>query len=1328
MINQKGFGSPSPINPNVKKSKPDSQSQQEYLQHALALAAQYYQTGNSQRAKAIYEQILQSHPNHAQALRCLGLICAQQGENERAIQYLAKATQLNPTWDDVYYNLGNLFKAQGNLKLAVQSYQAALTLNPSDGRTAYNLAGVAVSLGNSVAAVENYLYALECGRNLLKQNYFTEARSAVDYCYQFANEQQKIRSAIERMNVYMVSGLQSKAYEQFLEIESQILQNPESLTPSDILFLYKYFFYLPYLRDNIQANSNLYKVVGQLYVKKYVKIPEVSSIPAISSHQTSAEVKEAQPLRIGILSNYLHRHSIGWCSVDTISELSKLTPNLYIYYTQESHQDDLTQRFQQTTPNFFFWAQEYPNQPFNENILLEQLIFDKLDVLIDLDSVMHWRQISVLPQHPAPICLTWLGYEAPYLSPHNYYLGDWNTHPSGIESNYTEQLLRMPNAHIAVGGFSAESSDRETIRKSLNVDDNQIVYFCVAPVTKVNTDLIKAQISILQQVENSILVYKSGSGDTEAIKAMYEQESEAQGVSKNRLRFLKHTPTEEAHRSIYQGIDIALDSYPYNGGTHNLETLWFNVPLVTRVGEIGPSRMGYSFLKTVGIEEGIAHNWEEYITWGVRLGQDASLRENIRNRLIESKQPEHLSPLWNPKQFAVDLYHLLAELITQVTRRAVEAGGAPLSESQKSKVKSQKYDSLTPSLPHSLTPSLPHSLTPVSQDEGNRQQTAFLNQLVANVTNSTQQYLQHPSPEQVQALRQYREEFIEYILHLPDEEVKKILSTETGRLHLTFLYSAINHQPLTQAEEESLAKLSNLITQEQNSLNVARYLLACMLYRPAERLPILHNINFSDIDSWFLKYYMIYLFGVPFTFEEIGQVEQYAQHICHWVNSIHTNLFNNPQSESWRKIAWLFVKKSNFPQLCFSDINMKDVCCQRSELTEFVLENSGAVLNYTPLPGDGNPRRIRLGILCMNFNPHTEAFATLPVFEDIDKNEFEIFVYVFQTTRTPFEQTVKSCAEHFNVLPPSRKEQVEAIRSHNLDILFFGGNLTTVTNQLYYLAHHRLAPVQVTSICSPCTTGIRNIDYYIAGELLAPVETAQNEYRETLLNIPGSGICFSTPTQEKSQVKITRSNLGISKKQTVFISGANSNKIIPEVREAWAKIIAAVPNSVLLLYPFNPNLSRTYPEGYIKVQMYTAFEKHNIDKSRLIFLPPVANPSDINEYLRLANIYLDSFPYGEVTSLVDALKMNLSCVVYEGSALRFRQTSAVLKELEMPDLVTKDVDSYMNLAVTLGTNLIYRIQKEQEIKLKMHENPNFLNNQAYSAELQTLFRQLHLQR
>ena len=121
--------------------------------------------------------------------------------------------------------------------------------------------------------------------------------------------------------------------------------------------------------------------------------------------------------------------------------------------------------------------------------------------------------------------------------------------------------------------------------------------------------------------------------------------------------------TEEEHRSIYSLADILLDSYPYNGGTHTLEALWFNLPVVTHVGEQFLSRMGYSFLESLDIRLGVSWSWEEYINWGVKLGQNSNLRQEYIDNLVKSKDSENLAPLWNSKKFAQDLYAVIEKLL-----------------------------------------------------------------------------------------------------------------------------------------------------------------------------------------------------------------------------------------------------------------------------------------------------------------------------------------------------------------------------------------------------------------------------------------------------------------------------------------------------------------------------------------------------------------------------------------------------------------------------------------------------------------------------------------
>ena len=364
-------------------------------------------------------------------------------------------------------------------------------------------------------------------------------------------------------------------------------------------------------------------------------------------------------VKIGFISAHFRRHSVGWCSADIITELSQITPNIYLYQTEKTNSDDITDKFKQISAKFYQPSQLNTETQWRQ--IIKQIEEDELDILIDLDSLTIPRHAEILHCQPAPVCISWLGFDAPFISDKNYFLSDRHCHPSGVEPYYREQLLRMPDSFVAVSGFASEPVDRQSKRQEMGIDSSQVVYLCAAPATKLNPELALAQIKIVKQVSQSILIYK-GIGDIQVIQSVYQAACAAENVSFERVKFLPRNRTEEEHRTIYQIADICLDSYPYNGGTHNLEALWFHLPVVTRFGEQFLARMGYSCLKTLGISAGLASSWEEYVAWGIKLGQDLNLRNSIREQLKKSQDPENLSPLWNPQKFAQDMYRIFQQL------------------------------------------------------------------------------------------------------------------------------------------------------------------------------------------------------------------------------------------------------------------------------------------------------------------------------------------------------------------------------------------------------------------------------------------------------------------------------------------------------------------------------------------------------------------------------------------------------------------------------------------------------------------------------------------
>jgi predicted O-linked N-acetylglucosamine transferase (SPINDLY family) len=345
-----------------------------------------------------------------------------------------------------------------------------------------------------------------------------------------------------------------------------------------------------------------------------------------------------------------------------LQEFSKLA-EVYLYVPGGLKGDEITDQFKElahqyyeSNKNIFVAAGEVDED------ILQKILRDELDVLVDLDSLTVRGNAEIMYRKPAPICVSWLGFEPPFISKENYFLCDVFTHPAGVEEYYTEQLVRMPDVWVAVSGFKSTRLNGEAVRRALRVGLDQVVYLSVTPARKLNKEIIRAQIQIIKQVPESVLVQK-GVGDSEVIRGLYQEVCEAEDVGFHRLKFVDMAKSEEEHRDIYKCADVVLDSYPYNGGTHNLEALWFNVPVVTLRGEGGMSRMGFSLLKNLGIDSGIASSVDEYVEWGVKFGKDESLRNSVKEKLMKSKQADCLAPVWNPQKFAGDLLAIFEELL-----------------------------------------------------------------------------------------------------------------------------------------------------------------------------------------------------------------------------------------------------------------------------------------------------------------------------------------------------------------------------------------------------------------------------------------------------------------------------------------------------------------------------------------------------------------------------------------------------------------------------------------------------------------------------------------
>ncbi len=648
------------INPNLAEARAN-------------LGSMFYRLGRLDEAIVSYEKALSLQPEMAEVYWNLARVFRRQGKLAETNNYEQKAFAINPQLGGAEFHLkrGEKLAKKGNLEGAIAAWQKAINIEP-DLAEAYGKIGALLKhKGKFVEAIPLLQKAIE-----LKPDYgtayqhlcaiardsgnYAAARQAVNQYSHNCAETDPIMTAISSISIYQVSGLNDIAKDRFIELESKLLQDFDSVkSEEEIKSLYADFLIAaPYLRDDIEANSRLYRMVGKGYRDRFLK-PNYSPAKIEVKPRSLDNTK----LKIGFLSHGFQRDSIGWRSADIIRELSQLNTEIYLYTTAELKNDDLANKISQAAIKLE-QPKTYPNGGADPEEIAATIRQDGVDILLDLDSFCQPINADILYQKPAPVCLSWLGFEPPYISEENYFLGDGHTHPPEREKYYAEKLLRMPDSFVAVSGFQRLARKRDALRRSHRIGLDQIVYLSLAPGKKFNRDLVKAQIAILKEVPNSVLVSKAN-GDLEVFQAAYKKACQEREIGIHRVKILPPAATEEEHRVIYSWADVMLDSYPYNGCTNTLEALWFNLPVVTRTGEQFLSRMGYSFLQSLGIETGISKTWEEYVNWGIKLGNDASLRKEVVEKLEKSKRSESLAPLWDAKKFAKNLFDILMKLLAK---------------------------------------------------------------------------------------------------------------------------------------------------------------------------------------------------------------------------------------------------------------------------------------------------------------------------------------------------------------------------------------------------------------------------------------------------------------------------------------------------------------------------------------------------------------------------------------------------------------------------------------------------------------------------------------
>jgi predicted O-linked N-acetylglucosamine transferase (SPINDLY family) len=367
------------------------------------------------------------------------------------------------------------------------------------------------------------------------------------------------------------------------------------------------------------------------------------------------------------------------------------------------------------------------------------------------------------------------------------------------------------------------------------------------------------------------------------------------------------------------------------------------------------------------------------------------------------------------------------------------------------------------------------------------------------------------------------------------------------------------------------------------------------------------------------------------------------------------------------------------------------------------------VLRVSPIKSD---RKIRIAYISADFRTHPVARLTAELFELHNRDAFEVFGFSVKGTSAddPFRQRLMSAFDEFIDLEGLPIEEAYLkVLSYNIDILMDLGGHTA--DSAMGMLNMRLAPIQMSYIGHPGTSGASFIDYTIGDRVLIPQES-QQYYSEKILYMPH---CFQVndSKREVPQDLFTKEDFDLPADQFVFCSFNNNYKINPKMFDSWSRILKRAPHSVLWLLGGNP----TTQHNLIKEA-----KARGIDPSRLIFASRIAYEKYLARF-RVADLFLDTLPFNAGTTASDCLWAGLPVLTTLGDAFAGRMAGSLLMAMELPELVANTLEEYENKAVELAQDPARVKALKETIEKNRFTTPLF-DSKSFTKDLELGYQKM----
>lgn len=583
------------------------------LERRFADAKAFEEASRFSDAEKVYRELIGSferaHMNPGTPYAALGYSLVCQGKWEEAERVLKRSIKLEPKLLESHVNLGAVYR---NLRRWQESHDAskrALELDPKDTRARLNLGVALGEMSQYGAAVQAFLLVLALDPDHL------EARKGIASNYVSLGE----------------TAVSIPMFRKVIEMEPSVLSNY-----SQILFAMQYEPTIPnqaVLDEHILFGSKTRELIG----------PPGEVFPIVKHWD--------RVLRIGYVSGDYRTHVVMRFIESVLSSHDRDRVEVICIATN-SIQDATTERVKKSVDGWLDIS------AIDDESAVEMIREKQLDIAVDLAGHSSILRLGLFGRRLAPVHVSWCGYSGTTgLDTMDYLIVDNVIAPPGEKTFFVERPVRMPGSYI-----SFTPSDAPPVGPLPFERNGFITFGCMNNPGKVNKYVVGWWGQILKAVPNSRLLMRYHLLDDPLVRERLNKMFRAAGIADR----VDMRSGGGAFLDSYNAVDIALDTFPYNGTTTTCEALWMGVPVVTIRGDRFVARVGASLLTNVGLENLVGENPQHYIDHAVTLAQEperlGSMRRNMRSNLSNTI-------VYDPRTFTSQLEDVYTEIFREWCER-----------------------------------------------------------------------------------------------------------------------------------------------------------------------------------------------------------------------------------------------------------------------------------------------------------------------------------------------------------------------------------------------------------------------------------------------------------------------------------------------------------------------------------------------------------------------------------------------------------------------------------------------------------------------------------